>query len=128
MSGSKIRLKAPFYVLFLLLPTAAFLWSVTRQGRRNSMSAIAPFAELRRRPAGESLRLQIEALSENIDEWIIGAGFVPVVLGLLLAAQPETDPIGIALFFLAAALLCGAAQRKLYPLLRKRSGYRLGYQ
>ena len=104
------------------------LLSFLRQRRRNSLAVVAPFNELRRRPAGESLRLRIDQINEAIDYWIIGAIFSPVILGVLLALQPKTEPYRTATFFLAAALLCLVVQGRLYPLLRKRNNCRLSYQ
>ena len=121
-------LDGPVSVLLLLLPIGALLVSFAQQRRRMAAEAIAPFSELRRRPAGESLRMQIDDVSERINRWIICAAASPVILGLMLAAQHRPSAVSISLFFLSAALFCGATQRSLFPLLRKRSGYRLGYQ
>jgi hypothetical protein len=121
-------LEGPIYILLLLLPIGALLVSFARQRRRLATAAVAPFSELRRRPAGESLRMQIDELTENINRWILIAASTPVILGLMLAAQPAPGAVSISLFFLSSALFCGAAQHSLFPLLKKRSGYRLGYQ
>jgi Nuclease-related domain len=121
-------LRAPLYALLLLLPTGALLLSFLRQRRRTSLTPIAPFGELRRRPAGESLRLRIDQLNESIDYWIVSAIFAPIVFGALGALQTSPEPFGAAVFFLIAALFCAAVQARLYPLLRKRNNCRLGYQ
>jgi hypothetical protein len=116
------------YILLLLLPIGALLISFLRQRRRSAAAAIVPFSELRRRPAGESVRLEIEDLSERINRWILCAAASPIILGLTLAAQQERGTIGVTLFFLSAALFCGATERRVFPLLRKRSNHRLRYQ
>ena len=121
-------LEGPVYALLLLLPPAALLVSFSRQRQRNAEAALAPFTELRRRPAGESLRVQIDELNDHIHRWMVTAASMPVIIGLILAGQPAPDALSGLLFFLSAALFCGAAQRGLFPLLRRRSCYKLGYQ
>ena len=55
------------YILLLLLPPAAVVWLFYRSQKKEKAEAKVPFDELQRRPAGESTRLKVEALSEKID-------------------------------------------------------------
>jgi hypothetical protein len=118
----------PFYVLVLCVPAAGWLFSLWRERNRQNAAAKMPFADLRRRPAGESLRLELEKLDEKVDEWLVVLACVPVILAVGLTFQPAQTPATIISFFLVAAVITAIAHRKLRPIIIRRRDYLLGYQ
>jgi len=46
------------------------LWFYLKR-RRQESETVAPFEELKRRPAGESNRLRVEELNEKMDPWLM---------------------------------------------------------
>lgn len=117
----------PVYTLLLYVPIAALVWALFRQRKRHEAAARMPFSDLRRRSAGESLRINLEKLNAKIDEWIVVISFGPVAFALVFAVGPRPSLIGLALFFLLVAILAAVAHRALQPLIRKRRDYLLGY-
>ena len=120
-------LQLAFGALFLL-PAAALVYDFIRERKKDSARSVAPFDDLQRRPAGESTRLAVEKLDEDIDSYLAVILIVPVALATALALQPRHDLVAIAGFFFACVLATGIAQRKLRPLRRKRRAYQLGFQ
>jgi cbb3-type cytochrome oxidase subunit 3 len=114
-------------IILFMLPPAAVIWAFYRRGKREKSEVEAPFNELRRRPAGESARLKIESLSEEIDPWLMTLIFAPVVFAIVLTLQRPGWVVGI-FAFLVCAIFSALAERKLTPLVKQRAAYRLGFQ
>ena len=114
------------YAVLLFLPAGAWLWSLHRKSERDKAESKLPFTDLPRRPAGESNRLRVEELDERIDPWLIGIAFVPVLLALGLTLQKATLPAVIVCFLISATFVA-FVDRKLRPLVKERSAYRLGF-
>ena len=117
----------PLYAVLLYVPIAALLWTLFQQRKRHEEAARMPFSDLRRRPAGESLRVELEKLSVKIDEWLVLISAGPIIFALVFAVAARPTFIGLAMFFLAVAILAAIAHRALQPLIRKRRDYLLGY-
>lgn len=62
----------------VLLVLAVMLW----KRRTWSAKSEVPFREMRRRPAGESLRLKIAAFDDKISNWAMYLVGFPAVIGL----------------------------------------------
>ena len=59
------------YLLLLYLPVGGLvLWFYLKR-RKQESETVAPFEELKRRPAGESNRLRVEELNEKMDPWLM---------------------------------------------------------
>ena len=114
------------YILLLFLPPAAVIFTFYRRQKSEKADAEAPFSEMRRRPAGESNRLQVERLNEQIDPWLLALVFVPVALALSLTLTKSNLTV-IIILFLFCAVTSALVQRKLRPLVKERAAYRLGY-
>ena len=115
-----------FFVL-LSLPIAAVLFTTWRERTKDSARNLPPFDELRRRPAGESVRLKVEELGEELDVWLMTLLTVPLAFALALSLQPTVGATTIAFYFLTVAVGAGAAHRKIRPLVELRRRYRLGF-
>lgn len=116
------------YGLLLLLPSAAVVFTFWRQRKRDDAAAVAPFSEMRRRPAGETLRLKLQTLDDKIDEWLVLLVTTPVVLAVALTYDKRHSLLAVVLFFLAAAVAAAFVQSRLAPLMRERRNYTLGFQ
>jgi len=88
---------------------------------------MAPFEELKRRPAGESNRLRIEELNEKMDPWLMWIVTIPILLAVFLTLK-KPSLTAVILFFLLSAGLCAVAYFRLRPLIRARACYQLGFR
>lgn len=114
------------YILLFFIPPAAVVFTFYRRHRNEKLEAKAPFDEIRRRPAGESARLEIERLSEQIDPWLLVLIVIPAVLAVSWSLSKQTLA-GTIFIFLFCAIASALVQRKLQPLVKQRAAYRLGY-
>jgi len=55
----------------LYLPVGGLILWFYLKRRRQESETVAPFEELKRRPAGESNRLRVEELNEKMDPWLM---------------------------------------------------------
>jgi hypothetical protein len=116
------------YLVLLLIPTFVTIFWVARVTKQERAKSVVPFAELQRRPAGESARLKLEKYSDDLNTWLMAIVFIPAVCALGLTLQRETNFITITLVFLAAVIFTAVAGRKIRSLLRERACYRLGFE
>jgi hypothetical protein len=80
-----------------------------------------PFRELRRRPAGESLRLKLETLDDKLSQWIMYLLALPIVIGVVVAInRPPSITFLAILFSLSIAWSAGFGLTH-YRLLRERA-------
>ncbi|HEY2680482.1 MAG TPA: nuclease-related domain-containing protein [Candidatus Udaeobacter sp.] len=114
------------YLLLLYLPVGALvLWFYLKR-RKQESETVAPFEELKRRPAGESNRLRVEELNEKMDPWLMQIVTVPLLLAVLLILT-KSSLATVTLFFFLSAGLCAVAYFRLRPLIHARACYRLGF-
>ena len=59
----------------------------------------APFDELLRRPAGETLRIKLETLEEKLTDDILGLILFPMLMGFVLFAMHPKDWISPIIVF-----------------------------
>lgn len=94
---------------------------------RRRQASQAPLQQMRRRPAGESLRAKLEEIDQQIYEWLAYLAICPPILGL--AAGLIKVP-GIALpvtLFSASVVWTGICGWKLWRLNRDRAACELGF-
>jgi hypothetical protein len=109
--GLKNSILAEFgYVLLLFIPPAAVVFTFYRRQKKEKAEAKVPFDEIRRRPAGESNRLQVERLNEEIDPWLMSLVVLPVVLALCLTFS-KPSLVTTIILFLFCAIMSAVAQR-----------------
>src|SRR5207245_560781 len=70
-------------IVLCMIPVAVVVFVLSRRRRQWRSKSRVPFRELRRRPAGESLRLKLELLDEKINDGILFLVGFPVVLGMV---------------------------------------------
>ena len=114
------------YLLLLYLPVGALILWFYLKRRKQESETVAPFEELKRRPAGESNRLRIQELDEKIDPWLVEILIVPLLLAVVFTLI-KLSLIAVIVFFLSSAGLCAVAYFRLRPLIHARSCYQLGF-
>ena len=67
--------------LLLLMPLVWTILVIRRRMNENRARSVSPFKDLRRRPAGESLRLKVAALDEQINDRILMLFSFPFFFG-----------------------------------------------
>jgi hypothetical protein len=100
---------------------------VFRKQAHRRVSSKAPFSELLRRPAGETLRIKIENLDDKISEQITMLVTLPTMMALCLFT---IHPIGFVvpvLFCVVSAGWAGVWGMKSFRTLRERANYKLGF-
>lgn len=126
ISGTKLPLAI---VVFGMGPLFVAGWFLHRRKKRYKAEATEPFTRLPLRPAGESLRLKIDELSENFDDALTSLALANVfAVALTATAQP-----GKHLFtgVVCGLLVAGAYLRylpRLFKTARRLWDYRLGYK
>lgn len=116
-----------FGVVLCLLPVGYVLAYIMRKLKEQRARSRAPFTNLSRRPAGETLRLKLEELEERITELNLGLVSFPMLLVLwLFMVHPKGGvmPIVCFLFSAGSSVFFGV---RLYKVIRSRADYRLGY-
>lgn len=122
-----ILLMALFVPMLTLL---AIMW--TWRWMRGFQKERAPVSEKLLRPAGESLRRELEKLDEQLNDNLIWTFFGPgFVTAFLVVSKPMPKPVGSAAIA-AIALLIGAAWFafqvwRMIGLIQRRRNYRLGF-
>jgi hypothetical protein len=116
-----------FGVVLCLLPAALALTFIIRKRSEQRDSKRVPFTELVRRPAGETIRLELEELDEKLNESTTFFLLVPIAMaGLLFVVHPFVWLTPIICFLITA----GSSSffgRRLYKDSESRAKYRLGY-
>lgn len=114
------------FVLCLACPafaTFVTVWPLYRGRHQHKY----PFADLRRRPAGESLRLKIEALDEKILLRIFMAVLLPGMLAMGAATIRANTITAYLLPVAVAAIWSVAVWHTLLKLMEERRNYQLGF-
>jgi len=111
-----------------LLPVALVLVVIFRKRKEQRAFNRAPFKELQRRPAGETIRLKLEVLDEKLTEDILALMFFPTAMVFALFAAHPKDFVTPILFFVVSASSSVFFGTRIYKLARSRANYRLGYE
>jgi len=114
-------------VSLCLIPPTLVFFRILRKRREQRQSGQHPFKELRRRPAGEALRMKLSDLYDQGVTGIFGLVFFPMTLGLQLLYIHPNDVITPILFFaatVATSVIFGIWMFKIEKLI---SAYRLGF-
>lgn len=123
-------LKMPLMiVVFGMGPLFVAAWFLHRKRRQHKAAATEPFTRLPLRPAGESLRLKIDELSERFDEALTTLALTNVgaVLFTVTAAPEHRLVVGLTLGLLVAIAYAWYLPR-LFKTARLLWDYRLGYK
>jgi len=122
-----ILLRQVLLEVFFISPALLAAGVVANKRRALRARSRMPFRELRRRPAGESLRLKLETLDDKLSEWIMYVIALPTVVGVVVAiTRPPNITFLAVLFLLSVAWSIGFGW-KIYRLLRERANYQLGF-
>ncbi|MGJ8673978.1 nuclease-related domain-containing protein [Rubritalea sp.] len=118
-------------ICLMLVPTLLMLWSLKRVVANEKRHSRSPFSDKLLRPPGESLRIKIIELEDQLNETVSSLGFALIAPGLffLLVAKLPLLSLLVAMLF-ASAIGWGIAWKYWKKLLRIRRGvmnYRLGF-
>jgi hypothetical protein len=111
-----------------LLPVVLTLTLIFKKLKKRLTTSRAPFNELQRRPAGETLRIKLEGLDEKLTDEILGLILFPMMMVLVAVSMHSKDWISPVIFFLISAgssLFFGA---RIYKTVRSKANYRLGFE
>jgi hypothetical protein len=108
-------------------PILATCWVIYVRVRARRGASKVPFEELRRRPAGESLRLKLAALDDRIGEFSSYLVLGPVVVGLTGAVDHSQGLLFGVLAFVVCTVWAAGFGWRLHRLLRERANHQLGY-
>jgi hypothetical protein len=111
-----------------LLPLALVLTTIFRKRQEQRVASCAPFDELLRRPAGETLRIQLEALEEKLTDDVLGLILFPMLMVFVLFAMHPKDWIAPVFVFVISAASSAFFGIRIYKTARSRANYRLGFE
>ena len=124
----QFHLNLQIWAVLCFLPLCLVLAIIFRKRKEQRAFSRAPFKDLVRRPAGETLRLKLEELEEKLNEQTLGLVLFPMLMALGLFALHPKDPFSPIVFFLFSAVSSVYYGVKLYKLIRTRANYQLGYE
>jgi Nuclease-related domain len=119
-----------FVALFMVVafvPLFSFLGLLIWERWLERRKRQSPFRELRRRPAGEALRIKIAELDEKIDERLYFLAGPPVIVAVMLSILPGNKGMFLGFSFIFALLWTGIVGWGIRRLIRERIDYRLGF-
>jgi hypothetical protein len=110
------------------LPLVFAVTVIYRKRAEQRKFSQAPFKELLRRPAGETIRIKFEALDEQITDATLGLVLFPALMVFGLFTVHPKDFLMPVLFFMVSAGSSAFFGVRLFKLLRVRANYRLGFE
>jgi hypothetical protein len=114
-------------VILCILPAILTVAVILREARQRQAERKHPFKELKRRPAGESLRLKIESLDESIDDRVMQLVAGPIVLAGTAVTTRLHGLIACLLLLTISLIWTLSLKNGLSRLLKERKDYRLGF-
>src|SRR5438874_674676 len=114
-------------MILCFLPLAVVIALLRRKVRGWRIRSKLPFTELRRRPAGEFLRVELELLDEKINERLLFLVGFPVILGMVGGLVRSANIVLPATLFLISLFWTLWAGWKLYLLIQDRRNRQLGF-
>ena len=100
---------------------------IIRKRREHRALNQAPFKDLPRRPAGETLRIKLASLDDQGLDELLGLLLVPLMLVLGIIFLHPADAVMPIMFLLASALSSVIFGNRLSRILKERANYQLGY-
>lgn len=123
----QLTLNLQIAVVLCVLPVALVLAVIFRKRKEQQEASRAPFKDLQRRPAGETLRLKLQDLDDKLNEEILWLVMFPVLMAFGLFNLHPKDWLTPALFILFSAGASVFFGIRIFKLLRTRANHRLGY-
>ena len=114
-------------VVLCVLPVALCIALIYRKRNEQREFSRAPFDDLPRRPAGETLRLNLQGLDEKNNEEFVLLLMFPFLMVLALLYLHPKDWVTSFLFFTFSAGAAAFVAIRLFKLLSTRANYQLGY-
>jgi hypothetical protein len=123
----QINLNVLVGIALCFLPLVLAIMIVFRKQERRRATGRAPFKELLRRPAGETLRIKIEDLNDKNSDQISMLVFFPTMMAAgLLFIHPVGYVVPVS-FCVISAIWVGVWGTKTFRTLRERANYKLGF-
>jgi hypothetical protein len=114
-------------MVLCVLPMALVLALIFKKRKEQRQNSIAPFKDLSRRPAGETLRIKLQDLDDNITDEIIGLVLPPIMTALVIFCIHPKDILTLIILILISASASAFFGVRLFKLIQKRANYQLGY-
>jgi Nuclease-related domain len=126
--ASKSGVYLPIAAALCLLPIVLVLAVIFRKRQERRAFSCAPFNELVRRPAGETLRIKLESLDEKLTDDILGLILFPMLMLFVLFFMHSKDWISTLAVFMISAASSAFFGIRIYKLACSRANYRLGFE
>lgn len=124
----RIDLRILGMAVLCLLPVALAITIIFRQRKEQKAYSRAPFNELQRRPAGETIRCKLEDLDDQLNSEISMLVLFPVLLMVGVFMQHPKDWLSPLVFFAFSAGATTWFGVRLSRLIKTRANYRLGFE
>jgi len=110
-----------------LSPLAVVLVALARQRRLRLSQSKAPFDELRRRPAGEAIRVKLAELDEKISEHLMWLVLPPALVAMSVFYVPPSTWVPLVPLVVLSLVWTAIVGFKMLRIIRERGDYRLGF-
>ena len=110
-----------------LAPVILVVLIIRRRLRERRATSEPPFKELRRRPAGESLRIKIGALNDQLNDLVFLLIAVPIGLSVAMFVIKPFNFCAAFIDVTISLIWTLALNGKLFRLLEKLRKYQLGF-
>ena len=128
LRSMQLNVNSLLAAILCCLPVALVVAVIYRKRKEQREHSRAPFKDLQRRPAGETIRLKLENLDDRINDETMWLVIFPVLLVFGLFTRHPKDWITPVLFFVVSAGAAAFFGVRLFKLLRSRANYRLGFE
>jgi hypothetical protein len=132
MSGNspvivEINLSLLAAAVLCLMPVILVIVKIWQDRNKRRATRQSPFKALRRRPAGESLRIKIAEFDEQINDRIFLLIAMPIALAVMMFVLKSLNFYGAITSVAISLIWTLAFKRKLIDLLEQRRNYQLGF-
>jgi hypothetical protein len=118
-------------ILLLFLPVILLLWKVKKLQKQERADTRSPFSQKLLRPAGESLRLKIDEIRNQIDDCLAPMALGLVAPGVFCMAISKTSLFSVVFFTSIAGIISWVIAwfkwKKFRSLRKNLINYRLGF-
>lgn len=109
------------------IPTVVVLIVMALERRRRRSQSRVPFKELRRRPAGEAIRVKLEEFSDKISELFMWLVVAPALVAMCALFVPSSSWASIVPTIVLSLIFTAIVGFKLLLINRKFRDFRLGF-
>lgn len=111
-----------------LIPVVVLFVAIGWQRRLKFSQSKAPFKELRRRPAGEAIRVKLADFDDKINLYVVALAVPPALVAMSASHIASSAWVSLVPSVVLSLVWTAIVGFKLLRIIRKRGDYRLGFE